>query len=152
MKFYFDARSSWLVDGLNTPIVTLAGSFQSELGCAGDFQPDCLRSWLQDVDGNGIFELRLAGFPGGAYSTIVTHGESFDERYGADGVAGGANIDFSIGSVATETNFLYDSRTHILTIRSSDDPVSATVAEPTTLAMLALGLAALRATRRRRVA
>lgn len=149
VKFYFDAESNWLVDGFNTPIVTMAGSFQSELGCAGDFQPDCLRSWLKDVDGDGIFALQLTGIPGGAYTTIVTHGESFDERYGAGGVAGGANIDFSIGSAATQTTFLYDSRTHILTIRSTDDPLPVDVAEPTTLAMVGLGLIALRATRRR---
>ena len=39
----------------NAVIAVAPGSFQSELGCPGDWQPDCLRSWLQDPDGDGVY-------------------------------------------------------------------------------------------------
>src|SRR5947209_20344064 len=51
VKFYYDDKSHWVTDKQNSVIATVAGSFQSELGCPGDWQPDCLRSWLQDPDG-----------------------------------------------------------------------------------------------------
>ena len=44
-------------DNRNAVIAVAPGSFQSELGCPGDWQPDCLRSWLQDPDGDGIYTL-----------------------------------------------------------------------------------------------
>lgn len=43
-----------MTDSQNSVIATAPGSFQSELGCSGDWQPDCLRSWLQDPDGPNI--------------------------------------------------------------------------------------------------
>ena len=46
-------------------IATAPGSFQSELGCPGDWQPDCLRSWLQDPDGDGIYTFSHALDPAG---------------------------------------------------------------------------------------
>ncbi len=45
----------WVTDNLNKAIATVPGNFQSELGCSGDWDPSCLRSWLQDPDGNGIY-------------------------------------------------------------------------------------------------
>src|SRR5690349_3734962 len=46
VKFYYDHKTHWITDNRNTPIPVAVGSFQSELGCPGDWQPDCLRSWL----------------------------------------------------------------------------------------------------------
>ena len=80
-----------------TRIATAAGSFQSELGCPGDWQPDCLRSWLQDVDGDGIDEFDARPrCPPGSYEWKVALDEAWDENYGAGGVAGGANIAFTV--------------------------------------------------------
>ena len=55
VKFYYAHGTHWVADNVNTVIATVPGSFQSELGCPGDWQPDCLRSWLQDPDGDGIY-------------------------------------------------------------------------------------------------
>ena len=49
----------------NSVIATVPGSFQSELGCPGDWDPGCLRSWLQDPDGDGIYSFRDDRAPGG---------------------------------------------------------------------------------------
>jgi hypothetical protein len=52
-------------------------------GCPGDWQPDCLRSWLQDPDGDGIYAFRTRSLPAGDYEVKVAIGESWDENYGA---------------------------------------------------------------------
>ena len=45
-------------------IVTVPGSFQSELGCSGDWDPGCLRSWLQDPDGDGTYTFETTALAG----------------------------------------------------------------------------------------
>ncbi len=65
--------------------MTAAGSFQSELGCPGDWQPDCLRSWLQDPDGDGIYTFSTTAIPAGSYEFKAALNESWDENYGAGG-------------------------------------------------------------------
>ena len=47
------------------------GSFQSELGCAVDWDPSCLRSWLQDPDGDGIGRFSTSVLPPGDYEAKV---------------------------------------------------------------------------------
>ena len=46
VKFFYDHKSHWVTDNVNHVIAVAPGSFQSELGCAGDWDPGCLRSWL----------------------------------------------------------------------------------------------------------
>ena len=36
-----------------------------ELGCSGDWQPDCLRSWLEDPDGDGVYTFETTRDPAG---------------------------------------------------------------------------------------
>ncbi len=57
VKFYYDHATHWVTDNHNSVIATAPGSYQSEIGCPGDWQPDCLRSWLEDPDGDGIYQL-----------------------------------------------------------------------------------------------
>ena len=54
-------------------IATVPGSFQSELGCPGDWEPDCLRSWLQDPDGDGTYSFETTAIPAGSYEAKVHH-------------------------------------------------------------------------------
>ena len=67
------------------PIITAPGSFQSELGCPGDWAPDCMRSWLQDPDGDGTYTFTTDQIPAGNYEFKVAHGLGWDENYGAGG-------------------------------------------------------------------
>ena len=86
VKFYYDHKSHWATDNKSSVIATAAGSFQSELGCPGDWDPDCLRSWLQDPDGDGIYTFETTALPAGSYETKVAINESWDVNYGAGGV------------------------------------------------------------------
>ena len=64
VKFYYDHKSHWVTQSLNSVIAVAPGSFQSELGCSGDWDPGCLRSWLQDPDGDGIYTFETTSPPG----------------------------------------------------------------------------------------
>jgi pullulanase-type alpha-1,6-glucosidase len=115
VKFYYDHKSHWVTDNVNSVIATAVGDFQDELGCPGDWQPDCLRSWLQDLDGDGIYSFTTDQIPAGNYEAKVAIDESWDENYGEGGVPDGPNIPFVVPADATIL-FEYDSITHILTI------------------------------------
>jgi pullulanase-type alpha-1,6-glucosidase len=116
VKFYYSDSTHWVTDNQNATIATLAGNLQSELGCPGDWQPWCLRSWLQDPDGDGIYTFSTAKLPAGNYEVKIAHDESWDENYGAGGVPGGANIPFTVPASCTEIFFTYDPVTHLLDI------------------------------------
>ena len=115
VKFYYDHKSHWVTDNENSVIATVPGSFQNWLGCPGDWQPDCLRAWLQDPDSDGLYTFATDAIPPGGYEAKVTIDESWDENYGAGGVQNGPNIPFTVGANETVT-FEYDPVTHILTI------------------------------------
>jgi hypothetical protein len=116
--FLYDAATGWVADSANDVIATVTGDQQSELGCGGDFAPDCWRSLLQDPDGDGVGELTVT-LPSGTYGAVVTIDGSFDETYGAGGVRNGPNIDVVVPPGATSTSFRYDESTHVLTVLSA---------------------------------
>ena len=87
VKFYCDDKSNWVTDNVNSAIATAAGSFQSELGCAGDWDPSCLRSWMQDVDGDGVYMFATDQIPAGSYEFKVARDEDWAESYPAANVA-----------------------------------------------------------------
>ncbi len=124
VKFYYDHESHWVADNVENVIATVPGSFQSELGCPADWQPDCLRSWLQDPDGDGTYGFATTLIPPGDYEAKVTHNESWDENYGAGGVPNGPNIQFTVGTCDAVV-FSYDSSTHVLSITcdAPDEPL-----------------------------
>lgn len=115
VKFYYDHKSHWITDNQTSRIVTAPGSYQAAIGCPGDWKPDCLRSWLQDPDGDGIYTLVTDAIPAGDYEAKAAIDEGWDENYGQGGVAGGDNIAFSVPAGATVT-FSFDSATNTPTI------------------------------------
>ncbi len=116
VKFYYDDKSHWVTDNVNSVIATVPGSFQSELGCAGDWDPGCLRSWLEDPDGNGIYSFQTKAIPAGNYEAKVAINESWTLNYGAGGAQNGANIPFSVVVSGSTVAFSYDSASHVLAI------------------------------------
>jgi glucan 1,4-alpha-glucosidase len=116
VKFYYDHKSNWITDNKNSVIAVAAGSFQSELGCPGDWDPGCLRSWLEDPDGDGIYTFETTALPAGSYETKVAINEGWDENYGQGGVLNGSNIPFSVPVDNTQVSFSYDATSHVLTV------------------------------------
>jgi pullulanase-type alpha-1,6-glucosidase len=132
VKFYYDHETHWITSNRNATIAVAPGSFQSELGCPGDWQPDCLRSWLQDPDGDGVYTFRTSGLPAGNYETKVAINESWSENYGAGGAPNGSNIAFTVSADCSTLVFSWDSTTKVLTVSEENappaQPASVTVA------------------------
>jgi len=118
VKFYYDHKSHWITDKVNSVIAVVPGSFQSELGCGGDWDPGCLRSWLQDIDGDGIYTFETSALPAGTYEAKVAINESWDENYGQNGEPNGPNIPFTVPADNVNVTFTYNAVSHVLTIRS----------------------------------
>jgi glycosidase/fibronectin type 3 domain-containing protein len=122
VKFYYDHESHWVTDNRSSTIAVAPGSFQSELGCPGDWMPDCLRSWLQDPDGDGVYTFETTGLPAGSYETKVAINEAWDQNYGQGGVPGGANIPFTVPAMGAKVVFRYVAATHVLTVLAGHGP------------------------------
>lgn len=105
LTFYYSHKSHWITDNVSSKIATAAGNFQTHLGCPSDWAPDCLRSWLQDLDGDGIYTFTTTEIPPGDYEAKVTINENWDESYGDNG----SNVPFSITEPGEEITFTYNS-------------------------------------------
>lgn len=120
VTFLYDHATHWITDTAAAPVATAVGDFQSELGCPSDWSPDCLRSWLQDPDGDGAYVFTTTAIPAGSYEAKTTLGMSWDVNYGEDGAPGGANIPFTVAAGGAMTTFSFDSVTHILTVYAGE--------------------------------
>lgn len=123
ITFYFDPRSNVVQSTAEGPTVTLPGSAQSELGCAGDWDPGCLATLMADGDKDGVYEFSTDEIPAGAYEIKVAHGLSWNENYGVGGAPGGANYSFS-ASDGKLIVFRYTLSTHVLEIEVTDPPLA----------------------------
>ncbi|MFZ4660370.1 MAG: pullulanase-type alpha-1,6-glucosidase, partial [Caldilineaceae bacterium] len=122
VKFYYDHKSHWITSNQSAVIAVAPGSFQSELGCPGDWQPDCLRSWLQDIDGDGTYTFVTTAIPAGSYEGKVALNESWDVNYGAGGAQNGPNIAFTVANNGDTVTFSYNDATNAVTITSETPP------------------------------
>lgn len=125
ITFYWDSRTHQLTSTAEGPIVTVPGSFQSELGCPGDWAPDCLGSLMFDGDRDGVYEFATDRIPAGAYEGKIAHGLSWAENYGVDGVRDGGNYAFSAAE-GKQIVFRYTLATHVLEIVVEDPPLAGT--------------------------
>ena len=112
VKFYYDPTTHWVTSDEQGPIITVPGSFQSELGCSADWAPACMRPWLQDKDGDGVYALATTRIPAGTWEFKVAHGLTFDESYPA------GNLSVTVPADGARTTFLYDRSTHEVTVTS----------------------------------
>ena len=128
VKFYYDPNTNWITDNVNSRIVVAAGDFQSEIGCPSDWEPWCLRSWLQDPDGDGIYEKSIAGIPAGYYETKAAINEGWAESYPA------SNLPFTVPDDNSLVTFRFNSYTNYYEViitpnQACPDPIEITTSE-----------------------
>lgn len=116
VTFVYDPETHMVIDSINSVIATAPGSYQAALGCANDWAPECLLSWLQDADGDGVFSFSTTTLPAGDYEVKVALNLSWDLNYGVDAEQDGPNIMFTVPADGTEVTFDYDSATNLLTV------------------------------------
>jgi len=112
VKFYYDAKSHWVTDNVNSTIASVAGDFQSELGCSGDWQPWCLQSWMQDIDADGIYTFATDAIPAGSYQFKV----ALDEDWAVSHPAG--NVPFTVAADGDLITFTYESTGSVVTVET----------------------------------
>lgn len=82
--------------------VTLVGSLQDELGCSGDWQPDCAATHLTEF-GNGVWRGEFT-IPAGSWEYKNVLNDTWDESYPS------SNKGLNVGA-ATGVRFYYDDKT-----------------------------------------
>lgn len=122
VTFYYEHARHYVTSDAEGPIITAPGSFQDELGCGGDWAPDCMRSWLIDPDGDGTYTWSTSAIPAGNYEFKVAHGLTWDESYGADG--GSDNVAFSVPRDGVVTTISYVLETHQISVATSEAGVA----------------------------
>jgi pullulanase len=122
VKFYYDHETHWIADNRNALIVTAPGNYQQAIGCSDNWDPSCLRSWLKDPDGDGVYTMTLRSIPAGSYECKAAINESWDINYGEGGVQNGANIHFTVPQSCADVFFSFDSSSHVLTVSASGAP------------------------------
>src|SRR5436190_4572976 len=93
--------------------VVIAGTFQSELGCTGDWLPDCDNTALLYNSSTGLWTGSFA-IPAGCYEYKVTIDGSWDINYGENGLQYGAPNIFLYVPQETLLTFTYNPETHIV--------------------------------------
>jgi pullulanase-type alpha-1,6-glucosidase len=129
VKFYYDHESHWITDNRNSIIAVVPGTFQSELGCAGDWDAGCLRSWLQDPDNDGVYTFSTSALPAGSYEGKVAINEAWDVNYGVGGVQNGPNYAFTVASDGANVSFAWNSASKVLSIDTLPDVDLASIAQ-----------------------
>ncbi|MDR7158070.1 alpha-amylase family glycosyl hydrolase [Arthrobacter sp. BE255] len=93
--------------------VAIAGSLDSELGCAADWDPACDQAQLTLDPATMVWKLAVPDLPAGTYQFKAALNRSWTLNYGADGMANGGDISYTHDS--GPVTFRYDHVTHLLT-------------------------------------
>ena len=116
VKFYYDHKTHWIADNFNKLIVVAMGDFQKQLGCFNDNDPTCLRAWLQDPDGDGLYDVTTSGIQAGTYTVTFTRNEDANDVIGE-------TQQFTVAKDGDAIYFGYDSVKEQFTISTTGAPV-----------------------------
>src|SRR5215207_6119181 len=75
VKFYYDHKTHWVADSVNSQIIVAMGSFQTQIVCIDNNDATCLRAWLQDPDGDGTYGVLTGALKAGTYNVTFTLNE-----------------------------------------------------------------------------
>ncbi|TQJ69096.1 glycosidase [Arthrobacter sp. SLBN-100] len=93
--------------------VSVAGNLGSELGCIGDWLPECDQAQLALDPTDLVWKLTVMNLPAGTYEFKAAMDRSWNVNYGANGVPNGGNIPFEHDGGGV--TFRYDHFTHLVT-------------------------------------
>ena len=116
VTFYYDHKTHWVTENVSSIIATVPGSFQSEMGCSGDWDPGCFRTWLQDINDTSIYSFSTSAIPAGSYEAKVALNGTWDVNYGQGGVQNGPNIAFTVPATGMDVVFQWNSVTRELRV------------------------------------
>ncbi len=102
VTFLYDPATNYITDTVNTPLTVVTGDVQIALGCAADNDAKCLKTWMQDIDGDGVYTFTTTALPKGDYKVAV----SFDENAAK---TSGEPIAFAVAADKDEIYFEYNS-------------------------------------------
>lgn len=122
VMFYYDHKTHWVTDSHNSLIVTVTGNFQSKLGCSKDNDPACLRTWLEDSQGTGIYTMLTKAIPPGSYEARVAINNKLANNYEQSSVQDNQSYTFTVDQENQEVYFGYDPKTHNLVISTQGVP------------------------------
>jgi len=115
VKFYYDNKTHWVTENFNSPIVVAAGDFQTQLGCHNDNDAGCLRSWLEDPEGDGSFTFVTHALKKGTYKAALALNEDNQNTVGAPQT-------FTVNADGDEIYFGYDTVKKELVISTTGAP------------------------------
>jgi len=115
VKFYYDHKTQWVTDNFNTPIVVAVGDFQTQLGCRNDNDAGCLRSWLEDPEGDGSFTFVTHALKKGTYKVTLALNEDIKNAVGTPQT-------FTVNADGDEIYFGYDTMKKELVISTTGAP------------------------------
>lgn len=115
VTFYYDHKTHWVTDNINSVIAVAVGDFQRALGCGQDHDAGCLRSWLQDPDGDGSYAFTTQAIPAGTYTVQVALNEAADELVGTP-------TTFTVSEAGAEIYFGYNAETKELLVSTEGAP------------------------------
>ncbi|GGC90508.1 hypothetical protein GCM10011512_16860 [Tersicoccus solisilvae] len=94
--------------------VAVAGSLNSEMGCAGDWDPTCDQAQMTKDPATGLWKLTVT-LPAGDYEYKAALNKKWDENYGEGGAPNGGNIALHVAAPRSVT-FTYDHATHVVSV------------------------------------
>ncbi|HSG42438.1 MAG TPA: pullulanase-type alpha-1,6-glucosidase [Anaerolineales bacterium] len=115
VKFYYDHKTHWITDNFNKLIIVVAGDFQDQLGCKNNDDPGCLRSWLQDPEGDGVYSFATRDLKAGTYSFTYFIDEDSSQPLGD-------TQEFTVQANGDEIYFGYDEVKEEITISTTGAP------------------------------
>jgi glycosidase/fibronectin type 3 domain-containing protein len=111
VRFYYSHATHYIADNVRNTIYTVPGSFNSEVGCSGDWDPACLRTFMSDVDGDGVFTYVTTEVPVGSYEFKIATNESWSNpNYGQGG--GPNNVPFTVATAGSTVTIGFDTATN----------------------------------------
>ena len=113
VRFYYDHNTGWITDSVNSIITALKGINTKacfEWDDIGEFAPPCMQTFLQDIDGDGIYSFQTPHlYVGDHVVTVVEdHGPNSEFAYYGKTGTRGFYYDFSVPAERTLITFTWD--------------------------------------------